>query len=197
MEDKTKVMETIVLNWKNRKAIKQAKQTILEGGLLVYPTDTIYGFGVDATNIDSINRLNSLKNREGPISVIAPDNKTVSTWINIPNNEKELVTNKLKPYKTIIYPVHENIVNNLILGPDKTLGVRIPGHPFCKSLSEECKVPITTTSVNRSGESPKKNVGEILDTFQSSIDLIIEDGELSGSSSSIYLYQSKAMKKIR
>ena len=197
MENKPKIMKPIVLNWKNKNAIEKAKQTILEGGLLVYPTDTIYGFGVDATNADSLNRLNTLKNREGPISVIAPNNKIVSTWINIPNDEKEFASIKLKPYKTIIYPVHENIVNNLILGPDNTLGIRIPDHPFCKSLSEVCKVPITTTSVNRSGELPKKNVGEILDSFQSSIDLIIEDGELSGSPSSIYLYRSKTMKKIR
>ena len=197
MENKPKVMEPIVLNWKNKNAIEKAKQTILEGGLLVYPTDTIYGFGVDATNADSIKRINTLKNREGPISVIAPGNEIVSTWINIPNDEKEFASNKLKPYKTIIYQVHENIVNNLILGPDNTLGIRIPDHPFCKSLSEECKVPITTTSVNRSGELPKTNIGEILDSFQNKIDLIIEDGELSGSASSIYLYQSKTMKKIR
>jgi len=197
MENKPKVMEPIVLNWKNKNAIKKATQTILEGGLLVYPTDTIYGFGVDATNADSIKRLNTLKNREGPISVIASNNKIVSTWINIPNDEKEFASNKLKPYKTIIYQVHKNIVNNLILGPDTTLGIRIPDHPFCKSLSAECKVPITTTSVNRSGELPKKNVGEILDSFQRNIDLIIEDGELSGSPSSIYLYQSKTMEKIR
>ena len=197
MENKPKIMEPIVLNWKNKNAIEKAKQTILEGGLLVYPTDTIYGFGVDATNADSIKRINTLKNREGPISVIAPNNRTVSNWINIPNDEKEFATNNLKPYKTIIYPIHENIVSDLILGPDNTLGIRIPDHPFCKSLSAECKVPITTTSVNRSGEIPKTNVGEILDSFQSSIDLIIEDGELSGSSSSIYLYQSKTMKKIR
>ena len=190
-------MDPIILSWKNKNAIEKAKKTILDGGILVYPTDTIYGFGVDATNAESIKRLNTLKNREGPISVIAPNKKIVSTWINIPNDEKEFASNKLKPYRTIIYPVYENIVSNLILGPDNTLGIRIPDHPFCKSLSEECKVPITTTSVNRSGELPKKNVGEILDSFQSSIDLIIEDGELSGSSSSIYLYQSKTMKKIR
>ena len=197
MENKPKVMEPIILSWKNKNAIEKAKKTILDGGILVYPTDTIYGFGVDATNADSINTLNKIKNRNGPISVIAPNNRTVSTWINIPNDEKDLASNKLKPFKTIIYPVHENIVNNLILGPNNTLGIRIPDHPFCKSLSEECKVPITTTSVNRSGEIPKKNVGEILGSFQNSIDLIIEDGELSGSSSSIYLYQSKTMKKIR
>ena len=190
-------MKPKVLNWKNKNAIEKAKQTILDGGVLVYPTDTIYGFGVDATNADAINTLNTIKNRKGPISVLAQNKKIVSAWINIPNDEKEFALQKLKPYRTIIYPVYENVVNNLILGQDNTLGIRIPDHPFCKSLSEECKVPITTTSVNRSGEIPKTNVDEILDSFQRSIDLIIEDGELSGSSSSIYLYQSKTMKKIR
>ena len=190
-------MKPKVLNWKNKNAIEKAKQTILDGGVLVYPTDTIYGFGVDATNADTINTLNTIKNRKGPISVLAQNKKIVSAWINIPNDEKEFALQKLKPYRTIIYPVYENVVNNLILGQDNTLGIRIPDHPFCKSLSKECKVPITTTSVNRSGEIPKNNVGEILNSFQSSIDLIIEDGELSGSPSRIYFYQSKTMKKIR
>tara|TARA_Y100001968_G_C19428080_1_gene755488 strand:- start:1393 stop:1965 length:573 start_codon:yes stop_codon:yes gene_type:complete len=190
-------METKILNWKNKKALKKAKQTIVDGGILVYPTDTIYGFGVDASNKDSINRLNSLKNRKGPISVIAPNNEIVSSWINVPDNEKEIALKELKPYRTIIYPVYEKIVNNLILGPNNTLGIRIPDHPFCKSLSKACNIPITTTSVNRSGELPKINVDEILNSFQNNIDLIIEDGELSGSASSIYLYQAKTMKKIR
>ena len=93
MENKPKVMEPIILNWKNKNAIEKAKKTILDGRILVYPTDTIYGFGVDATNSDSIKKLNTLKNRDGPISVIAPNNRIVSTWINIPNDEKKLALN--------------------------------------------------------------------------------------------------------
>ena len=190
-------MKTKILNWKNKNALEKATQTIINGGILVYPTDTIYGFGVDASNIDAINKLNTLKNRKGPISVIATDKQVVSNWINIPDNEKEFALQSLSPYKTIIFPVINNVVNDLILGENNSLGIRIPDHSFCNLLANKCNIPITTTSVNRSGELPKKNCKEIFDSFQDDVDLIIEDGELNGSASSIYVYQNKNMKKIR
>ena len=140
---------------------EQAKKIIIKGGIIVYPTDTLYGFGVDATNENSINQLNKLKNRTGPISVIAPDKNVVSTWIDIPTNEKDKALENLTPHRTIIYPVRKKVVNSLILGPDNTLGIRIPAHPFCISLAKQCNVPITTTSVNRKGEFPKSNTNDL------------------------------------
>ena len=77
-----------VINWENKDAIKVALEVIDRGGILVYPTDTIYGFGVNAKNPAAIDKLNIMKNRTGPISVIAPDKETVSTWIRIEDEEK-------------------------------------------------------------------------------------------------------------
>jgi L-threonylcarbamoyladenylate synthase len=197
MENNPEVMKQRILNWNNDKALEHAKTVILAGGIIVYPTDTIYGFGVDATNEDSINLLNRLKDRTGPISVLAADEKMVFNWIDIPKNEKDIALKKLQPHKTIIFPVHKGIVNNLILGEDSTLGIRIPAHPFCISLSECCDIPITTTSVNKSGELPKTNIYDIQESFGDSIDLIIEDGELKGPASTIYSYQEESFKKLR
>jgi len=190
-------MKASLLNWDDNRALQQAKKVIFEGGIIVYPTDTIYGFGVDATNENSINQLNKLKNRKGPISVIAPDKNVVSKWIDIPNNEKDKALENLTPHRTIIYPVRKEVVNSLIIGPDNTLGIRIPAHPFCILLSKQCNVPITTTSVNRKGEFPKSNTNDILESFGNSIDLIIDDGKLSGPASSIYKYQSGSLNKLR
>ena len=197
MENNSNEMKASILNWDDNRALKQAKKIIIEGGIIVYPTDTLYGFGVDATNENSINQLNKLKNRNGPISVIAPDKNVVSTWIDIPKNEKDKALENLTPYRTIIYPVRKKVVNSLILGPDNTLGIRIPAHPFCISLAKQCNVPITTTSVNRKGEFPKSNSNDILESFGNSIDLIIDDGKLSGPASSIYKYQSGSLNKLR
>jgi len=197
MENNSNEMKASILNWDDNRALKQAKKIIFEGGIIVYPTDTLYGFGVDATNENSINQLNKLKNRNGPISVIAPDKNVVSTWIDIPKNEKDRALKNLTPYRTIIYPVRKKVVNSLILGPDNTLGIRIPAHPFCISLAKQCNVPITTTSVNRKGEFPKSNSNDILESFGNSIDLIIDDGKLSGPASSIYKYQSGSLNKLR
>ena len=197
MENNSNEMKASILNWDDNRALKQAKKIIIEGGIIVYPTDTLYGFGVDATNENSINQLNKLKNRNGPISVIAPDKNVVSTWIDIPTNEKDKALENLTPHRTIIYPVCKEVVNSLILGPNCTLGIRIRAHPFCISLAKQCNVPITTTSVNRKGEFPKSNTNDILESFGNSIDLIIDDGKLSGPASSIYKYQSGSLNKLR
>lgn len=197
MENNSNEMKANLLNWDDNRALQQAKKIIFEGGIIAYPTDTLYGFGVDATNENSINQLNKLKNRKGPISVIAPDKNVVSTWIDIPANEKDKALENLTPHRTIIYPVRKEVVNSLIIGPENTLGIRIPAHPFCISLAKQCNVPITTTSVNRKGEFPKSNTNEILESFGNSIDLIIDDGKLSGPASSIYKYQSGSLNKLR
>ena len=197
MENNSNEMKASILNWNDSEALQKAIKIIFKGGIIVYPTDTIYGFGVDATNENSINQLNKLKNRTGPISVIAPDKNVVSTWIDIPTNEKDEALENLTPHRTIIYPVRKEVVNSLIIGPDNTLGIRIPAHPFCISLAKQCNVPITTTSVNRKGEFPKSNTNDILESFGNSIDLIIDDGKLSGPASSIYKYQSGSLNKLR
>ena len=186
-----------IIHWENKEAVEAAVKVIDSGGILVYPTDTIYGFGVNAKNSIAIDKLNSLKNRTGPISVIAPDRKTVSTWLNVKEEEKLHAANHLDAQNTIIYPVKKNIVHKKIMGPNSTLGIRIPDHPFCKLIANLCTAPITTTSVNRTGEPPKNSVDEILNSFPTEIDLIIEDGDLVNSASKIYIYTTNGIKKIR
>ena len=186
-----------IINWRNKAAAKVAVRVINSGGILVYPTDTIYGFGVNAKDPKAIDKLNSLKNRIGPISVIAPDRITVSTWLNVKEKEKLHAASHLDAQNTIIYPVKKNIVHKKIMGPDSTLGIRIPNHPFCKLIANSCTVPITTTSVNKTGEPPRNNAEEILNSFPTEIDLIIEDGDLVNSASKIYIYTMDGLKNIR
>ena len=186
-----------IINWKNKEAVKAAVKVIDSGGILVYPTDTIYGFGVNAKDPIAIDKLNSLKNRRGPISVIAPDRGTVSNWLNVKEEEKLHAVSHLKAQNTIIYPIKKNIVHKKIMGPDSTLGIRIPNHPFCKLIANSCTVPITTTSVNKTREHPRNNVEEILNSFPTEIDLMIEDGDLVSSASKIYIYTMDGLKNIR
>ena len=186
-----------IIHWENKEAVEAAVKVIDSGGILVYPTDTIYGFGVNAKNPAAIDKLNIMKNRTGPISVIAPDKETVSTWIRIEEEEKINAVNHLDAQNTIIYPAKKNIVHKKIMGPNNTLGIRIPNHPFCKLIANSYTAPITTTSVNRTGEPPRNNVDEILNSFPTGIDLIIEDGDLVNSASKIYIYTTSGLKKIR
>ena len=121
----------------------------------------------------------------------------LSTWLNVKEEKKLQAVNHLDAQNTIIYPVKKNIVHKKIMGPNHTLGIRIPDHPFCKLIANSCTLPITTTSVNRSGEAPGNNVEEILNSFPREIDLIIEDGDLVNSASKIYMYNTNGLKKIR
>ena len=91
-----------IINWKNKEAVKVAVKVINSGGILVYPTDTIYGFGVNAKDPVAIDNLNALKNRTGPISVIAPDKATVSTWLNVKEEEKTIEHKKSKVKQLIL-----------------------------------------------------------------------------------------------
>ena len=197
MENGPRKMKTDLFAWNDDNALDDASKVILSGGIIVYPTDTVYGFGVDATNENSIHRLNNLKNRTGPISVIASDGDVVSRWIDIPNDQIKEAINHLGPHKTIIYPVKKGIVNDLILGPNRTLGIRIPDHPFCLEIAKKCNTPITTTSVNRTGQKPQSNGDNILKHFGNDVDLIIDDGDLTGPASSIFLYEKSGLKSLR
>ena len=197
MENRTTKMSANIIAWNDDNVLNDASKSILNGGIIVYPTDTVYGFGVDATNEISISRLNNLKNRTGPISVIASDKNVVSKWIDIPNNQIDEAVSYLEPHTTIIYPVKKGIVNDLILGPYSTLGIRVPGHPFCLEIAKTCNIPITTTSVNKTGQEPKSNVNDIFEHFGNDVDLIIDDGDLTGPASSIYLYQQSGLKSLR
>ena len=197
MENDTTKMNADLLAWNDNNALDIASKFILNGGIIVYPTDTLYGFGVDATNEKSINRLNSLKKRTGPISVIASDKNVVSKWINIPNDQINEAVSHLEPHTTIIYPVKKGIVNDLVLGSNNTLGIRIPGHPFCLEIARTCNIPITTTSVNKTGQEPQSNVNDILKYFGNDVDLIVDDGDLAGPASSIYLYHPSGLKNLR
>ena len=197
MENNPIRMNADLLFWNDDNALNNASKVISSGGIIVYPTDTVYGFGVDATNENSIKRLNNLKNRTGPISVIASDKNVVSKWIDIPNDQLSEAISYLEPYTTIIYPVKKGIVNELILGPNSTLGIRIPDHPFCLEIAKTCNIPITTTSVNRTGQKPQSNVDNILKHFGNDVDLIIDDGDLTGPASSIFLYEKSGLKSLR
>ncbi len=178
-------------------AIPMAATVILSGGIIVYPTDTVYGFGADATNDEAIQKLNSLKNRDGPMSIVAPDIDTVKIWVNTDSEAWETIKNKLGGKTTVILPIVEGVVSTLLLGKNQTLGIRIPNHTFPIGLVHTLGFPITTTSVNRTGEPVCTNPETIKQSFEDEIGLIVDDGILSTIGSDIYLFENNAFTTIR
>ena len=198
MEDETELIILVkILYWENETAVELACSVLKNGGVIVYPTDTLYGFGCDAKNESAIEKINTIKGRKAPMSVLAPNIEIAAKWMNIPNHDKNIVLEKLGGSTTIIVPVNDGIISPSITGNNHTLGVRIPDHKFCEKLSEAYLNPITTTSVNRTRQKPLTNPEKILSEFTHEIDLIIEDGIIEGSGSTIYNFQDKKLNIIR
>ena len=198
MEDKTGLKTVIkIIHWENETAVEMACSVLKNGGVIVYPTDTLYGFGCDAKNESAIEKINTIKGRKAPMSVLAPNLAIAAKWMNISQNDKNIVLEKLGGSTTIIVPVNVGITSPSITGDKQTLGVRIPDHKFCQKLSEAYPNPITTTSVNRTRQKPLTNPEKILSEFSREIDLIIEDGIIEGSGSTIYNFQDRELNIIR
>ena len=198
MEDKTELIILVkIIYWENETAVELACSVLKNGGVIVYPTDTLYGFGCDAKNESAIEKINTIKGRKAPMSVLAPNLAIAAKWMNIPKHDKNNVLEKLGGPITIIVPVKVGITSPSITGDKQTLGVRIPDHNFCQKLSEAYPNPITTTSVNRTRQEPLTNPENILSEFSREIDLIIEDGIIEGSGSTIYNFQDKKLNNIR
>ena len=185
------------IHWEDKNAVRMACSILKNGGVIVYPTDTLYGFGCDAKNESAIQKVNSIKNRSGPMSVLAPNKKTASLWMNLSENEKKICLDKLGGATTIIVPVKGTTALPMIMGENQTLGIRIPEHGFCKSISSVFQNPITSTSVNRTGEPATTNPREINLEFGTEIDLFIEDGIIDGKGSTIYIFNDKILDKVR
>ena len=165
--------------------------------MIVYPTDTLYGFGVDANNNYAIERINKLKNRQSPMSVIACRFEQAMSWTNIKEKDIEIAKKILDSSSTLILDAKKNIVSNKILGKNNTtLGVRIPKHKYCYDISKDYDKPITTTSVNRSGEQPLNDPKSISKIFGERIDLLIDDGKIKKSAGS-KIYELKESQAIR
>mgnify|MGYP001164851641 FL=1 len=182
----------------NKDAVVKALKVIEDGGIIIYPTDTIYGFGVDAANDEAIEKLNLIKRRNGPMSVLAPNSHTVLSWSHISNNDIKLVEANLKGQSTIIIPVRKGIVSHKILGKNQTLGVRIPNNTFCNQLAKKSLNPITTTSVNRHNSRALNDPAKILEEFQDEINLFVNGGNLErNKGSSIYKLEYGELVQLR
>ena len=170
--------------------VKYAVNILEESGVIVYPTDTLYGFGADAINESAIDKINHIKQRSAPMSVMASNKKMAIDWININNERIETFKPYLGGAQTLIAPVKPNIVSTKILGENNTLGIRIPDNDFCNELSHKFGRPIISTSVNRTGEQPMNSPIQIESEFGLEIDLLIDGGTLPDSHGS-KIYQLK------
>lgn len=173
-------MELIRLDGNNlQKAAKKAADVLKKGGIILYPTDTVYGLGVAAHNLMAIERLRSLKGRERkrPISVIVPDAASIEKYATLTPLAEKFALEHLPGPLTLVVPANATMPGALTL--NGAIGMRVPNEPFCLALAKEFGKPYTTTSANMAGLATPNNVEDILQHFRMNIheiDLVIDGG---------------------
>ena len=141
--------------------IDLAKNTLENGEVIVYPTDTLYGFGVDATNTEAIQRLNRLKGRVKPLSIVLASIDHMHDFAEFDDGIKSEI-NKLFPGAyTVLLPSKKNNLSPLVQNGSLSIGVRIPDHFFPVQLVKLLGKPIITTSINRHGTDPLNDVTQV------------------------------------
>jgi len=155
--------------------IKNALDVLFNGGIILYPTDTIWGIGCDANNTEAIKRIYELKKRadsKSMLVLINDVNRIPSYLEEMPDIAWDLIEVSEKPL-TIIYPGAKNLAANLI-ADDKTIGIRVTNDSFCKDLIKRFKRPIVSTSANISGQPSASNFSEITDEIKNQVDYIVK-----------------------
>lgn len=162
--------------------IELANVALENGEVIVYPTDTLYGFGVDATNTEAIHKLNRLKGRIQPLSIVLESVEHLHDFAEF-NDEIETQMNELFPGRyTALLPAKECDLSPFVQNGSPKIGVRIPNHFFPVKLVKLLGKPIITTSINRHGNDPLNDVTQVEIDFPN-VD-IFEDSDHSTSKGS-------------
>ena len=154
--------------------IKKACDVLIKGGIILYPTDTIWGIGCDATNEDAVQRVYDLKQRSDSKAMLVLVDMPIKleTYLaEVPEMAWDLIELTDKPL-TIIYPKGKNLAHNL-LAEDGSVGIRVTNEQFSKKLCERFRKPIVSTSANISGQPSPSLFNEISEEVKSGVDYMV------------------------
>lgn len=182
--------------------IRKACEVMQKGGVILYPTDTIWGIGCDATNAEAVKRIYEIKKRsDSKAMLVLVDNAVkVDFYVDgAPEVAFDLIELTNKPL-TIIYDGAKNLAPNLI-AEDGSVGIRVTSEEFSNQLCYRFRKAIVSTSANVSGEPSPATFGEISDEIKQAVDYIVQsrqqENKASQSSSIIKLGKGGQVKVIR
>ena len=182
--------------------IKKAFEVLVSGGLILYPTDTIWGIGCDATNVEAVHRVYELKRRVDSKALITLlDNPIKLDYYidEVPSLAWDLIELSEKPL-TIIYDGARNVAPNL-MAEDGSLAIRVTKEKFSQEVCKRFRKALVSTSANISGEPAPANFDDISEEIKQGVDYIVkyrqEDTSKSKASSIIKLGKTGEVKIIR
>ena len=155
------------------------------GKLFIYPTDTIYGIGCDATNPKAVGRIRVLKKREeNPFSVIAPSIEWIMSNCDVRRPQKEWIEKLPGPYTFILKLSNKAAVSKFVNRNLDTVGVRIPSNWFAGVVAE-AGIPFVTTSANLAGKPFMTSMSNLSPTIKEGVDYIVDVGEMKNKPSKV------------
>jgi L-threonylcarbamoyladenylate synthase len=156
----------------------------LKKSVFIYPTDTIYGIGCDATNEKLVQRIRNIKKSyDQPFSIIIPNKNIIFSNCIVFDKTKEWVDKIPGPY-TLIFKVKKKFFADNVNPKSDSVGIRIPNHWFYAYV-KKMNVPIVTTSANISGNDFMTGIDDLDHEIEKKVDFIIDDGKLNGKPSTI------------
>ena len=183
------------------KDIEQCLQVLQSGGLILYPTDTVWGIGCDATNETAVGKIYKLKNRhdEKAMIVLVVDERQVLQYTASPDlSVFDYLQQTTKP-TTVIYDGALGLAENLI-GKDGSIAMRICNEAFCRHLIKRFRKPIVSTSANISGQPTAPFFSEVADEIKAQVDYVVEyrqDDKSIATPSSVIKWDNGSVTVIR
>ncbi|OQY26861.1 MAG: threonylcarbamoyl-AMP synthase [Candidatus Cloacimonetes bacterium 4572_55] len=170
----------------NPKILDDIVTSLREGGIICYPTDTVYGLGCDAFHAEAVERLYRIKQseRHKPMSVICMDIMDIHRQAVIPGYAYAILKMKLPGPYTFILP-RKNPKLKILLREHPQAGIRMPDHPLCIQLTKKLGRPLVSTSANISTEPTFSTAEKIESAFPNQLSYIIDAGELNSPPSSV------------
>ena len=175
------------------------EEVLQQHAVFIYPTDTVYGLGCDATNEQAVQRIRAIKQRDAkPFSVIAPSLTWIEEHCVVPDYAGAWLS-KLPGAYTLVFALKSSVQRPVApaVSSTATLGVRIPKH-WCASLATTLDTPIIATSANLSGKPPFAALPPVpaQDGFFNQVDFVIDEGVLPGKASTVVLLTGKQAEVI-
>ncbi|MDN3725010.1 L-threonylcarbamoyladenylate synthase [Aequorivita sp. SDUM287046] len=182
-----------------KEEIENAYAVLKRGGTILYPTDTVWGIGCDATNPEAVDKVYNLKKRSDTKSMIClvSDFKMLNEYVeNVPEVAYDILKYAKKP-TTIIYDDPIRVAENII-AEDNSLAIRVTKDEFCKKLLQKFRRPLVSTSANISGEQTPKSFTEIDPLILEGVDYIVnlQRDKKSGKPSSIIKLKNDGSVKV-
>jgi tRNA threonylcarbamoyl adenosine modification protein (Sua5/YciO/YrdC/YwlC family) len=187
-EDMPVEVQEIYTDTPHMRMIKHAARILERGGVIVYPTDTIYGLAADINNKGAISQIFKIKkmSRHKLMSLIFSDLKNIGEWVHISTPVFRVMRRVLPGKYTFILPASKDVPKN-VLEKRKTLGIRVPDNEVCRLLVEELGRPLLSTSVPKGNGADDffTDPDEIAERFKYEIDLILDAGMMPNMPSTV------------